>query len=147
MSDITVTIIWHKENPIALRFDDKLIWETDDVIAETDLLKTEIALPILAAVKFSTIFLQGLVTDRLSILFNALQLKINELRSLEMKDEKQKESEKQKELEEQKEPEKIKDDFYCDKECNRTCADWDKCQPPDEDDDDWNDIEDENDIN
>lgn len=125
MNNIKITIIWHNDNPIAFWFGEKLIWETNEIIAETDFPETKVSLPLVSAIKFAAIFLQGLTTDRLMILLTTLQIKINEL----------------KELKTEPVSESAKDDFFCDKECNRTCEDWDACHSDGKTDDEWNDFE------
>ena len=169
MSDITLTIIWHNNMPIAFWFGEKLVWESDDIITDIDFPETKITLPLLSAVKFSSVFLQGLIADRLLVLLATLQMKIDEVKALKAKpnwgqglkaETECTETECTECMDKQvddvvdvlksKEPGPAKkDDFYCDKECNHTCSEWNKCDkmPPDEDDTDWDDAEDENETN
>lgn len=130
--NMELTIIWHKDEPIAFWFGEKLIWETDKTMVEIVYPGTKISLPLIAAIKFSMIFLRGLASDRLLVLLTTLQMKINELKSLSK-------------------PVEIKNgnDFYCDKECNRTCDDWDKCYSENkmDDEDEWENFEDDDECN
>lgn len=82
--NIEIVITWHENKPAGFWFNDKLVWETEEVITESDLLETKISLPLYEAVKFSGIFINGLTTERLLILYAAIKTETIRLEKLQI---------------------------------------------------------------
>lgn len=87
--NIEITIVWYNNEPAGFWFNDKLIWETDLVITETDLLETKISLPFVEAIKFSAIFIEGFIADRLITLIDVINKQIINLQIIEEQTESQ----------------------------------------------------------
>jgi len=84
--NIEIVIIWDNNEPIAFWFNDKLIWESDKIIVDIDLLTTTINLPLVEAIKFSLIFTNGLTVDRLIILLAAVEAEVAKLEKLKQEE-------------------------------------------------------------
>jgi len=80
--NIEITIVWYNNEPAGFWFNDKLIWETDLVITETDLLETKISLPFVEAIKFSAIFIEGFIADRLILLLEFINQQIAKMQKI-----------------------------------------------------------------
>ena len=90
--NVEMTIIWHVGKPIAFWFGEQLIWEAKKIISEVDFLDIKISLPLVEAVSFSFIFIQGLAVERLATLLVAIQAKIGELKAMRIEAELDKEN-------------------------------------------------------
>ena len=80
--NIEIVITWYKNEPVGFWLNDRLIWEIDKVILDLNLVETKISLPLLSAVKFSSIFMNGLASDRLATLLIAVKLECERLEKL-----------------------------------------------------------------
>jgi len=78
-----IIITWYNGKPVGLWYDDAMIWETKEVINETDLVSTIVVLPLAEAVSFLTIFINGIASANLIQLLVAINAKIIELKELE----------------------------------------------------------------
>jgi len=78
-----IVITWCNGKPAGIWCNDVVIWETKDVIVETNLLSTTVVLPAVAAVQFLTIFVNGVIANRSIELLFAIQMKITELKEIE----------------------------------------------------------------
>jgi len=82
--NVEITITWYDNEPAGFWFNDRLIWENNKIITETNLLETKISLPFLESIKFSTIFLTGLIADYLVNLLEALKIERKRLEELQI---------------------------------------------------------------
>lgn len=87
--NIEIVIIWYNGKPAGLWYHDKLLWETEEVIIETELLKTVVVLPLLEAIRYTAILINGMTIDRLSELLDTIKVKILELNKLKAENQKE----------------------------------------------------------
>ena len=80
--NIEITITWYEHNPVGLWFNDRLIWEDNKIITNTNLLETKVSLPLAEAIKFSSIFINGMISNRLLVLFAAVKTECAKLEKL-----------------------------------------------------------------
>lgn len=77
-----LTITWYEKKIATLWLDERLIYETRIIISEINLLKTEIDLPILEAIKLATFILKGLTRDGLEELYAMIRSEVRVLKKL-----------------------------------------------------------------
>lgn len=87
--EIEIMITWHKGKPVNLRFGDRLIWETKEVISDTNFLTTILKLPVLEAVQFCSIFVNGMAIKTLAVLYESINKKMIEWKNLQAKEQEQ----------------------------------------------------------
>lgn len=116
---IKLILTWYDGQVATLWFNDKLIYETREIVLDTNLLRTEIEVPILEAIKLASIIIQGLTVEHLEQLLAAIKAEATRLKMLQL-------------------PLLDNPD-----ECSGDCENCDIYQPetyaeePEEDDDDW----------
>lgn len=82
--NVEIVITWYNGKPAGLWYDSKLLWETEEVVIETNLLKTIVVLPFLEAIKYTVILINGLTADRLFVILEVIKIKIAELNKLKL---------------------------------------------------------------
>lgn len=87
--NVEIVIIWYDGKLVGLWYHDKLLWETEEVIIETELLKTVVVLPLLEAIRYTAILINGMTIDRLSELLDTIKVKILELNKLKAENQKE----------------------------------------------------------
>lgn len=82
--NVEIVITWYNGKPTGLWYDDRLLWETKEVVIKTNLLKTIVVLPLLEAIKYTAILINGLTADRLFVILEVIKIKIAELNKLKL---------------------------------------------------------------
>ena len=80
--NVEIVMAWSENKPVGLWLNDQLIWETKEVITEINLSEIKISLPILAAVKFCSIFINGITVNDLVLLFREIKSECIKLENL-----------------------------------------------------------------
>ena len=78
-----VVIVWYENKPVGIWCGDAVIWETEEIIPETNLLSTTVALPFTEAVSLLTILVNGIAVNNLMVILKAITIKVAELKALE----------------------------------------------------------------
>lgn len=80
--NIEVVITWYNGKPAGLWYHDRLVWETNDVVVETNLLKTIVVLPLFESMRYVAILINGMTADRLLTILKIVEIKVTELSKL-----------------------------------------------------------------
>lgn len=82
--NVEIVMTWHNGKPAGLWYGSKLLWETEEIITDTNLLKTTVVLPLLEAIRYAAILINGMTADRLFLILEIIKIKIDELNKLKL---------------------------------------------------------------